>query len=225
VLVPTIVYAFLGMSRTLSVTTTTTLGILTAAKIAEIGPNASPEQAVAIASTLAVTVGVALALAGILRLGFVAQFISEPVLTGFKAGIGLVIVVDQLPKLIGAHYRGSLAQNIASMFAHLQKPTRRCLAVATSRHGRPGRLAPSCPRHWLRSPVAPAPRCSGSGGRSRTSASFGGTQRLSPNLTLFADLWPRRGIALMTSPSRLRWGARSAGRATCVRRVRLFALA
>ncbi len=38
-----------------------------------------------------------------LRLGFVANFISAPVLTGFKAGIGLVIVLDQVPKLLGLH--------------------------------------------------------------------------------------------------------------------------
>ena len=41
--------------------------------------------------------------AGAIRLGFVANFISEPVLTGFKSGIGLVIVLDQLPKLLGIH--------------------------------------------------------------------------------------------------------------------------
>ncbi len=39
-----------------------------------------------------------------MRLGFVANFISEPVLTGFKAGIGLVIVLDQVPKLFGIHF-------------------------------------------------------------------------------------------------------------------------
>src|SRR6478672_10637620 len=44
-----------------------------------------------------------LATASILRLGFVANFISTPVLTGFKAGIGLVIVLDQVPKLLGIH--------------------------------------------------------------------------------------------------------------------------
>ena len=38
-----------------------------------------------------------------MRLGFVANFISAPVLTGFKAGIGLVIVLDQVPKLLGIH--------------------------------------------------------------------------------------------------------------------------
>ena len=48
-------------------------------------------------------VGAILLAAGALRLGFVANFISEPVLTGFKAGIGVVIVVDQLPKLLGVH--------------------------------------------------------------------------------------------------------------------------
>eukprot|EP00929_Paragymnodinium_shiwhaense_P041457 TRINITY_DN21526_c0_g1_i5.p1 TRINITY_DN21526_c0_g1~~TRINITY_DN21526_c0_g1_i5.p1 ORF type:complete len:453 (-),score=24.59 TRINITY_DN21526_c0_g1_i5:401-1759(-) len=44
-----------------------------------------------------------LVLAGVLRLGFVATFISEPVLVGFKAAVGLVIVVDQLPHLLGIH--------------------------------------------------------------------------------------------------------------------------
>ena len=44
-----------------------------------------------------------LLLARLLRLGFVANFISTPVLTGFKAGIGLVIVLDQVPKLLGIH--------------------------------------------------------------------------------------------------------------------------
>jgi SulP family sulfate permease len=48
-------------------------------------------------------VGVFLMLAAVLRLGFVANFISAPVLTGFKAGIGLVIVLDQVPKLLGVH--------------------------------------------------------------------------------------------------------------------------
>ena len=44
-----------------------------------------------------------LLLAAVLRLGFVANFISLPVLVGFKSGIGLVIILDQLPKLFGVH--------------------------------------------------------------------------------------------------------------------------
>lgn len=54
-------------------------------------------------ATLTALVGAILLLASVLRLGFVASFISTPVLTGFKCGIGLVIVLDQLPKLLGVH--------------------------------------------------------------------------------------------------------------------------
>jgi MFS superfamily sulfate permease-like transporter len=50
-----------------------------------------------------VLVGAILAAAGALRLGFIGNFISESVLTGFKSGIGVVIVLDQLPKLLGVH--------------------------------------------------------------------------------------------------------------------------
>ena len=102
-LLPMAAYALLGISRRLSVSTTTTLGILTAAEIGRGRAGRQPAQVAAIATTLAVLVGVILLLAAGLRLGFVAQFISEPVLTGFKAGIGMVIVVDQAPKLFGLH--------------------------------------------------------------------------------------------------------------------------
>ena len=102
-LLPMAVYALLGTSRLLSVSTTTTIGILTAAAIAEVAPGADLAQASIIAATLAVLVGAMLFAAGLLRLGFVADFISEPVLTGFKAGIGVVILVDQAPKLFGLH--------------------------------------------------------------------------------------------------------------------------
>jgi high affinity sulfate transporter 1 len=133
VLVPTIVYAFLGTSRRLSVTTTTTLGILTAAEIAETAPGASPEQTVAVAATLALAVGVALVLAALFRLGFVAQFISEPVLTGFKAGIGIVIVVDQVPKLLGIHFaKGPVFQNVLSILAHVPERHGPTVAVAAA---------------------------------------------------------------------------------------------
>ena len=101
--IPMFVYALLGTSRPLSVSTTTTISILTAAEMKKIAPNGSPEELITIGATLAVLVGAMLILASLLRLGFVANFISDPVLAGFKAGIGLVIVVDQLPKLLGIH--------------------------------------------------------------------------------------------------------------------------
>src|SRR5215470_17036711 len=104
VLVPMVIYAVLGTSRPLSVSTTTTIAILSAAALGEAVPNAaSPAELTAAAATLAIIVGAMLVLASALRLGFVANFISDPVLTGFKSGIGLVIVVDQIPKLLGIH--------------------------------------------------------------------------------------------------------------------------
>jgi MFS superfamily sulfate permease-like transporter len=57
-----------------------------------------------------------LAVAAVLRLGFLANFISEPVLIGFKAGIGLVIVFDQVPKLLGIHFaKGSFFHNLLAI--------------------------------------------------------------------------------------------------------------
>jgi high affinity sulfate transporter 1 len=102
-LVPALVYALVGGSRVLSVSSTTTIAILTAAALQEAAPDASPARLLVAVATLSVLVGAMLVAAAILRLGFVANFISEPVLGGFKAAIGVVIVVDQLPKLLGVH--------------------------------------------------------------------------------------------------------------------------
>ena len=102
-IVPMAVYAALGTSRPLSVSTTTTIAILSASALGEVVPNESASELVAAAAILAMLVGALLMLAAGLRLGFVANFISEPVLIGFKSGIGLVIVVDQIPKLLGIH--------------------------------------------------------------------------------------------------------------------------
>ena len=61
-------------------------------------------------------VGAILLLASVFRLGFVASFISAPVLVGFKAGIGLVIVLDQVPKILGVHIaKGSFLHNVVAI--------------------------------------------------------------------------------------------------------------
>src|SRR5580704_13010170 len=101
-LVPMLVYALLGSSKVLSVSSTSTLAILTAAQLALVSAK-DPAALMAAAATLALLVGAFLLLAGLLRLGFLANFISDPVLTGFKAGLAIVILADQLPKLFGLH--------------------------------------------------------------------------------------------------------------------------
>ena len=100
-LVPMLIYALLGTSKALSVSTTSTIAILTASELATVVPGGSLTDMLAAASALALLVGVFLLLASILRLGFIANFISAPVLTGFKAGIGLVIFAGQLGKVLG----------------------------------------------------------------------------------------------------------------------------
>jgi sulfate permease, SulP family len=102
-LVPMVIYAVVGTSRPLSVSTTTTLAILAAAELGQVVTDADPAFLMRASATLTLLVGAILLLASLLRLGFIANFISEPVLIGFKAGIGLVIVLDQLPKLLGVH--------------------------------------------------------------------------------------------------------------------------
>src|SRR5215469_12035805 len=110
--VPMVIYAVLGTSCVLSVSTSTTLAILTAAELAEVVPRGDAAALLTATATLTALVGGILIIASVLRLGFVANFISEPVLVGFKAGIGLVIVVDQVPKILGVHIaRGSFLQS------------------------------------------------------------------------------------------------------------------
>src|SRR3954453_14168351 len=102
-LIPMAIYAVLGTSRVLSVSSTTTLAILAGTELGLAVPDGDPAKLITATATLTLLVGVMLLAARLLRLGFVANFISAPVLTGFKAGIGLVIVLDQVPKLLGIH--------------------------------------------------------------------------------------------------------------------------
>src|SRR6185503_1524079 len=130
-LVPMVVYAALGSSRPLSVTTTTTIAILTGAELGAAVPGGEAAQLVVASATLAVLVGAMLIAAAALRLGFVANFISESVLTSFKAGIGVVIVLDQLPKLLGVHIdKAGFFRDLASLAAHLPETSAATLALA-----------------------------------------------------------------------------------------------
>jgi MFS superfamily sulfate permease-like transporter len=69
--------------------------------------------------------------ASILKLGFIANFISDPVLAGFKVGIGLVVIVDQLPKLLGIHLgREPFFRKLLSIVQHLPETSAPTLALA-----------------------------------------------------------------------------------------------
>jgi high affinity sulfate transporter 1 len=131
--VPMVIYALLGSSRVLNVSSTTTLAILAGTQLGLVVPDGDPTLLVTAGATLAALVGVILILAGVLRLGFVANFISTPVLTGFKAGIGLVIVLDQVPKLLGIHiHKEGFLRDILSIAQQLPETSLVTLAVAAA---------------------------------------------------------------------------------------------
>ncbi|HTH61245.1 MAG TPA: SulP family inorganic anion transporter [Paraburkholderia sp.] len=128
--VPMVIYALLGTSRPLSVSTSATLAILSAAALGRVAPGGDAAQLAVATATLTLLVGFILVLAAVLRLGFVANFISEPVLTGFKGGIAIVIVLDQLPKLIGIHVvKGSFFHNVYALVAGVPHASAATVAV------------------------------------------------------------------------------------------------
>ena len=132
-IIPMAVYAFLGTSRPLSVSTTTTIAILTGAELAWVAPGGGAAELIGATATLAALVGLMLLAASLLRLGFLGNFISESVLTGFKAGIGVVIVLDQLPKMLGVHIdKAGFLRDVASLVAHLPQTSVPTLGLALS---------------------------------------------------------------------------------------------
>ena len=131
--VPMVIYALLGSSRVLSVSSTTTLAILVAAELGIAVPDGDPTKLVAATATLSALVGAMLVIARLMNLGFVANFISAPVLTGFKTGIGLVIVLDQIPKLLGIHItKQGFFTDVLSVVHHVPDTSLLTLAVAAA---------------------------------------------------------------------------------------------
>ncbi|WP_238163970.1 SulP family inorganic anion transporter [Kribbella pittospori] len=95
-------YAVFGPSRVLVLGPDSSLGPMIAATIAPLLlANGDPARAVALASMLAVIVGVVMTVAGLARFGFVADLLSKPTQIGYMNGLALTIVIGQLAKLFG----------------------------------------------------------------------------------------------------------------------------
>ncbi len=205
--VPLVIYAVLGTSRPLSTSTTTTIAILAGAQLGLVVPGGDAAALLTASATLALLVGAFLVLASVLRIGFVANYISESVLVGFKAGIGLVIVVDQLPKLMGIHFdKGPLLENLLAIVQHLPEASAVTLVLSAVMLVILLGLENFVPR-------APAPIIAVAIGIAAT-ALFGLQQQgvetaghvpqglpalVLPDLALLAKLWPGAlGIALMS---------------------------
>jgi high affinity sulfate transporter 1 len=95
-----VLYAALGSSRKLITGPSAAAAALSAAVVGN-AVAGDGDQFVATTAALAICVGLAAMVAGLLRLGFLANFISEPVLKGFVVGLALTILAGQVPRLFG----------------------------------------------------------------------------------------------------------------------------
>ena len=100
-IVPMAVYALLGGSRAMSVSTTSTIATLTATTFVSAGVVANSDQIPRDLVTLTLLVGVALLIARLMRLGSLVEIINKPTLLGIQIGVGATVAVGQLPKLLG----------------------------------------------------------------------------------------------------------------------------
>jgi high affinity sulfate transporter 1 len=95
-------YAVFGPSRILVLGPDSSLGPMIAATIAPlVVAGGDPQRAVALASMLAVLTGAIMVLAGVAKLGFIADLLSKPTMIGYMNGLALTILIGQLPKLLG----------------------------------------------------------------------------------------------------------------------------
>jgi high affinity sulfate transporter 1 len=99
-IVPLLVYAFVGPSRILVLGPDSSLAPIVAAAVLPLAAG-DPERAVALAGLLAILMGALLLLGGVFHLGFVTDLLSKPIRVGYLNGIALVVIVGQLPKLLG----------------------------------------------------------------------------------------------------------------------------
>ena len=100
---PLAVYGLLGTSRQHVIGPDATLAALTAATLAPIAMvgDGRPVALLALAAALALAMGAVLLLAGVLQLGFMADFFGKPVLLGYINGVALIVIATQLEKLLG----------------------------------------------------------------------------------------------------------------------------
>jgi len=99
-LLPVVGYAFLGSSRQVVVGPEGALATLIAAAILPLAAAGSGEAA-SLGAVLALTVGVLFLLARVVKLGWIADYLSRPVLVGYIHGVAGVLIIGQLGKLLG----------------------------------------------------------------------------------------------------------------------------
>ncbi|MEQ8481129.1 MAG: sulfate permease [Hoeflea sp.] len=116
---PIVLYAVFGTSRALAVGPVAVVSLMTAAAIGNLAEPGSPELLLA-AVTLAFISGLFLILLGVFRLGFLANFLSHPVIAGFITATGILIALSQLRHILGISGGGAtLPEQLVSLYENL----------------------------------------------------------------------------------------------------------
>jgi SulP family sulfate permease len=110
-ILPLIAYAIFGTSRTLAVGPVAVVSLMTAAAVAPIAAAGSAAYVTA-AVTLAFLSGLVLLAMAVLRLGFLANFLSHPVISGFITASGILIAASQLKHILGVRTEGETLTRI-----------------------------------------------------------------------------------------------------------------
>ncbi|RTR04957.1 SulP family inorganic anion transporter [Halomonas nitroreducens] len=125
-ILPLLAYTLLGTSRTLAVGPVAIIALMTGAALAGVAPPGSPAYLQA-ALVLSLLSGAMLAIMGLLRMGFFANFLSHPVIGGFLSASGLLIATSQLSHLLGIDAGGydalTLLASLARHLSELHGPT------------------------------------------------------------------------------------------------------
>ncbi|MFY9320317.1 SulP family inorganic anion transporter [Lentibacter algarum] len=131
-ILPLVAYAVFGTSRALAVGPVAVVSLMTAAAIGNLGLTDAASVALA-AGTLAFMSGALLTLMGVMRLGFLANFLSHPVIAGFITASGLLIATSQLKHIFGVETHGhTLPQILGSLLSHLGDVSLPTLVIGVS---------------------------------------------------------------------------------------------
>ena len=118
-IVPIMLYAVFGTSRTLAVGPVAVVSLMTAATLGNVASSGSADYASA-ALTLAGLSGLILIFMGIFKLGFLTNFLSHPVIAGFITASGIIIATSQLKHILGVDASGhNLVELVMSLVSHL----------------------------------------------------------------------------------------------------------
>ncbi|ORY18832.1 sulfate permease [Clohesyomyces aquaticus] len=116
---PNFLYFIMGTSKDMSTGPTSLMGLLTAEIIRDVASDGASPQA--IASAVAMSVGIYSLVVGLFKLGFLLEFVSIPVLNGFVSAAGIVIMLGQIPSLFGVTARSGTANIIHDLVVKVPK--------------------------------------------------------------------------------------------------------